>query len=482
MQISSVFTEQSRRYVKSMNPFTKERSDPLWWDNQVPQSCWAWSRQKYLWIVMTRPTKIFYCSNMENELKSCHNKTNWANFVWTQDFWILLKLDNTSWRKTLQNFHNFMQWPVVNTLFQEKKEHHNQKDGSFFFSDTDEEQCKISHTTSRKTRITSLPNDIVNRWCGSIETLPFQERLRKSPSTCARENHAPPPNPRHPGTGPENARHMARLGLHQLSKERLSLGRPPRPNLAGQNHQPGSSMFPWVLRVCSQYKPSTSQHPSLCATCSVAKDIEETATPAGTRGRREREPEAPKKQHTESRRINPRQGGCGEARERNTRQRASLRSEHRLFKGRESWPDTCRGTPGSLSTSTTIWCGRMPSANAAQLGASNPAASRCAPESRAPSKWNAGGSFRACTIRADTAGCLCWIIPKQSAQLDQKAGCDVKVSLRNPRPPNDRGRLARSQYTKLGSTPRSRLRHRRSEASWWAANVADNPGCTTRSV
>ena len=32
------------------------------------------------------PTKIFYCDSMENELKSCHNKTNCANFVWTQDF------------------------------------------------------------------------------------------------------------------------------------------------------------------------------------------------------------------------------------------------------------------------------------------------------------------------------------------------------------------------------------------------------------
>ena len=39
---------------------------------------------------------------------------------------MLLKLGNTSGRKTLQISHNFMQWPVVNTLFQEKK-HHNQK-------------------------------------------------------------------------------------------------------------------------------------------------------------------------------------------------------------------------------------------------------------------------------------------------------------------------------------------------------------------
>ena len=32
--------------------------------------------------------------------------------------------------KTLEISHNFMQWPVVNTLFQEKTKHHNRKDGS----------------------------------------------------------------------------------------------------------------------------------------------------------------------------------------------------------------------------------------------------------------------------------------------------------------------------------------------------------------
>ena len=113
-----------------MNPFTRERRDPLWWDNRVPHSCSVWSRQKFLWIVMTQRTKIFYCSNMENKLKSCHNKTNWVNFVWMHDFWMLLKSDSISWRKTLQISHNFMQWLVVNTPFQEKKQHHNQKDGS----------------------------------------------------------------------------------------------------------------------------------------------------------------------------------------------------------------------------------------------------------------------------------------------------------------------------------------------------------------
>ena len=72
--------------------------------------------------------KSSICSNMENELRSCHNKTKWVNFVWKQDSWVLLKLDNTSGLKTLEN--NFMQWLVVNTLFQEKMDHHNQEDGS----------------------------------------------------------------------------------------------------------------------------------------------------------------------------------------------------------------------------------------------------------------------------------------------------------------------------------------------------------------
>ena len=112
-------------------PFTRERCDPLWWDNQVPHSCSVWSRQKNLWIMMTWPTKILCCSNMENELRSCHNKTNRVNSVWMQDFWVLLKMDSISWRKILKNSHNSqMQRPVVSTLCQETKKHRNQKVGS----------------------------------------------------------------------------------------------------------------------------------------------------------------------------------------------------------------------------------------------------------------------------------------------------------------------------------------------------------------
>ena len=195
---------------------------------------------------------------------------------------------------------------------------------------------------------------------------------------------------------------------------------------------PRASFTTHASSCALQCKPSTSQHPSLCATCSVvAKDIKETATPAGTRGRREREPEAPKKQHTESRRINPRRGRRGEARERNTRQRATLRSEHRLFRGRESWPDT------ALHFQTVDWnCGSaLPPMSwdpwfsvhfHHRLMRTDAICQRCPtwflkPSSfqvcsrvGPPSKWNAGWrSFRACTMRADTAGCL---IPRQSAQ------------------------------------------------------------------
>ena len=96
LEISSVSTEQSQRYVKSMNPSTTERGDPLWWANQVPHSCSVWSRQKFLWRMTIQHIKTFYCNNMEDELRSCHNKINWVNFVWMQDFWVLLKSDSIS--------------------------------------------------------------------------------------------------------------------------------------------------------------------------------------------------------------------------------------------------------------------------------------------------------------------------------------------------------------------------------------------------
>ena len=82
----------------------KERRDPLWRSNQVPHSCWVWSRQKYLWIVMTRLTKIFYCNHMENELKSYHNKTNWANLCGC-------RIPDCCWSRTV--FHDERHWRIL---------------------------------------------------------------------------------------------------------------------------------------------------------------------------------------------------------------------------------------------------------------------------------------------------------------------------------------------------------------------------------
>ena len=71
-------------------------------------------------------TKIFYCKDTENELKSYHIKTNWANFVWMQDSWMLF---NEIGQYFMTKDTAQMQWLVVSTLCQETKIHLNQKVG-----------------------------------------------------------------------------------------------------------------------------------------------------------------------------------------------------------------------------------------------------------------------------------------------------------------------------------------------------------------
>ena len=66
----------------------------------------------------------------EERIEKLSHKTNWVNSVWMHDFWMLLKMDSISWRKTLEISHNLIQWLVLNTLFQEMKQHHNRKAGS----------------------------------------------------------------------------------------------------------------------------------------------------------------------------------------------------------------------------------------------------------------------------------------------------------------------------------------------------------------
>ena len=83
--------------------FYDRTGNQLWEGSRVPHSRQAWSRQTCFWIMMIMLTKIFNCKDTENKLKSFHNKTDWPNFVWMQDSWMLLKSDSISWRKIFLN-------------------------------------------------------------------------------------------------------------------------------------------------------------------------------------------------------------------------------------------------------------------------------------------------------------------------------------------------------------------------------------------
>ena len=79
-------------------------------------------QDKHTFWMMILHKKNFSCKDFETELKSNHNKTDWANFVLMQDSWLQLKSDSTSWRKTLENSHNLeIQWLVVSAFCQERK-------------------------------------------------------------------------------------------------------------------------------------------------------------------------------------------------------------------------------------------------------------------------------------------------------------------------------------------------------------------------
>ena len=109
---------------------------------------------RYTIVPIWKRFKLF-----ENELKSYHNKTDWVNFVWMQDFWILLKSDSISWRKTLQNYHNSVQWLVVNTLCQEMKENRNQKVGSKETPALEVAACCLHDKYGVEIRIMSMNKD-----------------------------------------------------------------------------------------------------------------------------------------------------------------------------------------------------------------------------------------------------------------------------------------------------------------------------------
>ena len=113
-----------RNVWRKMNPITRE--DPLWENSRVPRSCRMWSTQTCLWT-------ITIAKKWENELKSYHNKTNWANFVRMQDSW------QTVWSRTV--LHDKRHWRILTiiyrfsslswvTLCQETKIHLNRRVGS----------------------------------------------------------------------------------------------------------------------------------------------------------------------------------------------------------------------------------------------------------------------------------------------------------------------------------------------------------------
>ena len=96
------------------------------WKWTVVYTCCTWPVCSwcYSWRVAT-------CSLWSQQLKSYHNKIVWLKFVLMRNSWQQLKSDSISWRKTLQSSHNSqIQWLVVSTLCQERKEHRNPKVGS----------------------------------------------------------------------------------------------------------------------------------------------------------------------------------------------------------------------------------------------------------------------------------------------------------------------------------------------------------------
>ena len=70
----------------------------------------------------------FLLQQCEERIERVSQTDRVSKFCMDAGFISVLKLDSISWLKTLEN--NFMQWLVVNTLFQGKTDHHNQEDGS----------------------------------------------------------------------------------------------------------------------------------------------------------------------------------------------------------------------------------------------------------------------------------------------------------------------------------------------------------------
>ena len=86
-------------------------------------------RQRFLYRMKTLQIIKFYGNSTWNELNHFHQKAKLVDSVWKQDLCVLLKWDSISLPRTLVILDNFVQWLVVNTLFTETIQLHNQKDG-----------------------------------------------------------------------------------------------------------------------------------------------------------------------------------------------------------------------------------------------------------------------------------------------------------------------------------------------------------------
>ena len=66
----------------------------------------------------------------EERIEKLSQQDKLSKFCMSAGFLIVVEIGQYFMTKDMQISHNFMQWLVVNTLFLEKKKHHNQKDGS----------------------------------------------------------------------------------------------------------------------------------------------------------------------------------------------------------------------------------------------------------------------------------------------------------------------------------------------------------------
>ena len=112
--------------MKNVILFTIDQGNLIWWwDNQLFS---VKSRQEFFWSTDS-VNRIFLLEHYDERIQSFTDLTEWVNFPWMQDSYVLLRLDSISWLKAMEN--NFMERLVANTLIQDVTDHLNLKNGSW---------------------------------------------------------------------------------------------------------------------------------------------------------------------------------------------------------------------------------------------------------------------------------------------------------------------------------------------------------------